>query len=347
MKEQIFYIGAMSAKDSSGGIAGYILENGVPVQQFYHHCCGVKYLAWSQNKRVLYATTICDAANSVGAVSAFRVLDNGALEFINEVSANGVSTCHLAAAPGGKYLYAVNYMTSALCEFTLQSNGAIGCLKRQITFTGKGSVPRQEAPHPHFTGFTPDGELLAVVDLGLDAVKLFDFDPEKGLIAPEKPYLFKVEPAGTGPRHLTFNRAGERAYLVNELANSVYVLEWKNKTFTLLQKISTLPENFTGETKASAIRFSPDERFLFASNRGYDSIAVYRVLDSGLLELQEIVPSEGVSPRDINFLPGGKMFAAANEFTNNTAFFDYEPVTGKLAYKEISETLVNPLAIYW
>jgi 6-phosphogluconolactonase len=224
--------------------------------------------------------------------------------------------------------------------------GALERLNKEIHFTGCGTHPRQEKPHPHFTGFTPDGKYLIVVDLGLDAVKLFAFDPEKGLTDVEKPYFFKVEIAGSGPRHLAFNRAGNIAYLVNEIGNTVCVLDYKAGKFSCRQIISTLPADFSGETKAAAIRLSPDERWLFATNRGYDSIAVYRVLPDGELALQDIVPSEGESPRDINFLPDGLQLAAANEFTNNTAFFKFDPESGKLAYYA-SESMPNPLAVYW
>lgn len=347
MDKSLFYIGAMTPNDASGGIYGYTLDaSGMPQMVFKQPACGVKYLAYSADKKILYSTVIVDPAEKTGGVAAYRIKADGSLEFINELSSEGVSTCHLAAAPGGKYLYAVNYFTSTLCEFTLCGNGALERLNKVIHFSGCGTHPRQEKPHPHFTGFTPDGKYLIVVDLGLDAVKLFAFDPEKGLTDAENPYLFKVENPGSGPRHLAFNRAGNIAYLVNEIGNTVCVLDYKAGKFSCRQIISTLPADFSGETKAAAIRLSPDERWLFASNRGYDSIAVYRVLPDGELALQDIVPSEGESPRDINFLPDGLHLAAANEFTNNTAFFKFDPESGKLAYYA-SESMPNPLAVYW
>lgn len=347
MNESIFYIGAMTPDDASGGIYGYTLSaDGMPQKQFQEPACGVKYMAYSTDKKILYATVIVNPAEKTGGVAAYRIREDKSLEFINELSAEGVSSCHLTAAPGVKYLYLVNYFSSTLCEFTLKVDGALEKLHRVIHFTGCGTHPRQEKPHPHFTGFTPDGKFLAVVDLGLDAVKLFAFDPEKGLTDVENPYVFKVEAAGSGPRHLVFNRAGNMAYLVNEIGNTVCVLDYAQGKFNCRQIISTLPENFDGDTKAAAIRLSPDERFLMASNRGYDSIAVYKVLGNGLLELSEIVPSEGESPRDINFLPDGVHLAAANEFTNNTAFFKFDPESGKLAYYA-TESMPNPLAVYW
>ena len=347
MNESIFYIGAMTPQDASGGIYGYTLDAyGMPQKQFQEPACGVKYMAYSTDKKILYATVIVNPAEKTGGVAAYRIRKDKSLEFINELSSEGVSSCHLTAAPGGKYLYLVNYFSSTLCEFTLQEDGALGVLRKVTQFSGCGPHPRQDRPHPHFAGFTPDGKFLAVVDLGLDAVKLFAFDAEKGLTDAENPYMFKVEPAGSGPRHLVFDRDGNTAYLVNEVGNTVCVLDYAQGKFNCRQIISTLPEDFCGDTKAAAIRLSPDERFLLASNRGYDSIAVYKVLPDGLLELSEIVPSEGVSPRDINFLPDGSHLAAANEYTNNTAFFRFDPESGKLTYYA-SESMPNPLAVYW
>jgi len=163
----------------------------------------------------------------------------------------------------------------------------------------------------------------------------------------ENPTVFKVEPGGSGPRHVIFNRAGNTAYLLNEIGNTVCVLDFDGSNFACRQIINTLPEDFTDYSKASAIRLSPDEQFLFASNRGYDSTAVFRILDDGSLELVEIVPSYGVSPRDVNFLPDGKHFVMANEFSDNVTLYEFDPVSGQLTYMESQENLPRPLYIYW
>lgn len=345
MNDKLFYVCAMTPDDCSGGIFGYNLDgNGVPQQLFHQPYCGCNYLAYSVDRKVLYSTCMIQGR---GGVAAFAIKSDGSLDLLNQLPSDGDSCCYVTAAPGGKYIYCANYFTSNIAEFRLKSDGSLDRMTRSVKFAGCGVVPRQDASHPHFTLFTPDGSKLIVIDLGLDAVKLFEFDPEKGLTDPENPYVFKVGPAGVGPRHLVFNSVGNTAYLINELGNTVCVLEYKQGEFRTLQQITTLPEDFHDFSKASAIRLSPDERFLFASNRGYDSVAVYRVLADGLLELQEIVSSGGVSPRDINFLPGGRHFAAANEFSDNTVFFNYDPASGKLSASGIELELPRPLAIYW
>ncbi|MPM70519.1 6-phosphogluconolactonase [bioreactor metagenome] len=169
-----------------------------------------------------------------------------------------------------------------------------------------------------------------------------------GNIDLDKAYGFKVEPAGSGPRHLVFNSRGDRAYLVNELGNTVIVLGYAAGRLEFMQLLPTLPADCRKDSKASAIRLSPDGRFLYASNRGYDSVAIYAVNPGdGTLEFRELVESGGSSPRDINFLPGGKTFAAANEFSGRVAFFDFDAATGKLTPSGRIAVMSRPLAIFW
>ncbi|MBE6369098.1 MAG: lactonase family protein [Lentisphaerae bacterium] len=344
MSDKLFYLCGMTP-DTTGGIYGYELdENNIPQQKFHQPFCGCNLLCRSVDGKVLYSTCIIDGN---GGVASFRIKADGSLEYLNMVAANGKSTCYVATAPGGKYLYAANYSSSNISEFTLNSDGSIRELKRSIMFSGSGPDERQNMPHPHFTDFTPDGRQLMVIDLGTDEIRLFDFDPEAGLLNVEKPDVFKVEPAGSGPRHIIFNRAGNMAYLLNEIGNTVCVLDFADGKFTFRQLVNTLPESVEIYSKASAIRLSADERFLFASNRGYDSTAVFKILADGTLELQDVVPSEGESPRDVNFLPGGEFFAMANEFSDNLSLFAYDKAAGKLTSCNFSLSLPRPLYIYY
>ena len=346
MSKNLFYLCGMTPEDASGGIYGCEECEGKVRIKFHHPLRGCSYLGFSDDRKGLYATSIVDGS---GAVTALRIREDGSLEQLNQLPTLGRSCCYAAAAPGGKFVYAANYFTSNISEFALNPNGSLKTLARDIHFTGSGPDERQDVPHPHFTNFTPDQKKLIVIDLGTDEIKLFDFDPDKGLLNIEKPSVFKVNPAGSGPRHIVFNKKGDIAYLINEIGNTVSVLGYDGNSFTFKQILSTLPEDFKDYSKAAAIRLAPDERFLFASNRGYDSTAVFAVLPDGLLELREIVSSEGVSPRDINFLPGGRVFAMANEFSDNVAFFDYDEICGKLNSKsrEVDLHLPRPLAIYW
>ena len=345
MNKDLFYIANRSTADNTGGIHSVRIDDAGRVKEvFFQELYGTSYLAYSVDRKTLYAAC---AEGKAGAVAAFRIKADGALEFLNRLPSNGVSTCYVIAAPGGKYLYTASYFTSNISEFSLNEDGSLKALERVLTFSGKSVDVRQECPHPHFVNFTPDRTRLAVVDLGLDEIKFFDFDPEKGLLDVNAPAIFKVEPAGSGPRHLVFNKSGNTAYLVNEIGNTVSVLSFDGRTFGCRQLISTVPEDCSCYSKTAAIRLSDNGKYLYISNRGYDSIAVYNVLENGLLELNSIVDSQGEGPRDINFLPGNKYFAAANEIGNNTAFFEYDGNTGKLTFTGEKINMPGALAIYW
>ena len=346
MNNNLFYTASRSTADNTGGIYGMTVDNnsGKVKTEFFQELYGASYLAYSVDRKTLYAAC---AVEKDGAVAAFKIRPDGSLEFLNRLLSKGISTCYVIAAPGGKYLYTASYFTSNISEFSLNEDGSLKALERVLTFSGKSVDVRQECPHPHFVNFTPDRLKLTVVDLGLDEVKLFDFDPVKGLLNVNSPEIFKVEPAGSGPRHLVFNKNGNTAYLVNEIGNTVSVLGFDGKTFRCRQLISTLPEDCTCYSKTAAIRLAENEKFLYVSNRGYDSIAVFDVQFDGLLKLNSIVHSEGEGPRDINFLPGNKYFAAANEIGNNTAFFAYNENTGKLTFTGEKINMPGALAIYW
>ena len=345
MNNGFFYLGCRNPQDHSGGIYGFDVDNNGKLQQkFFQELHGCSYMAYSPDRKILYAAC---ADGKAGAAAAFSIQSDRSLKFINQLPTQGVSTCYIIAAPGGKYLYTTSYFTSNLTEFSLNSDGSLKQLERVITFSGSGPDERQDVPHPHFVNFTPDGKKLIVVDLGLDEIKLFNFDPARGLLNADSPQICKVVQPGSGPRHLVFNASGNVAYLINEIGNTVSVLKYDSEKFTHLQTISTRPADCQCYSKTAAVRLSPDGRFLFGSNRGYDSIAVFKVQVNGLLELHDIVSAGGEGPRDINFLPGGNFFAAANEMSGNTVFFEYNADNGKLTQLPESFNFPGPLAIYW
>ena len=183
-----------------------------------------------------------------------------------------------------------------------------------------------------------------VIDLGVDALYAYRLDPGRGIDA-ANPKVSKMTP-GDGPRHLVFDRSGRIAYLANELGNSVTSLTYDDGVFTVIGKVTTLPRFQEGATKVAAIRLSQDERFLFVSNRGYDSIAVYELDGKGGMKPFDLVLSGGSSPRDINFLPGCRWFGAANEFSDTVFFFDCDG-RGRLTPNGCVLRLPRPLHIFW
>jgi len=343
--DKIFYIVACAAAIDGGGIFRYQLnDKGVAELLGSNPIDNANWAAFSPDRKYLYST--CTVGDSSGA-AAYRVNPDKSLVELNRMSAAGKAGCYVVTDPSGKFLFCANYLSGSVSVFALNEDGSIKERLRNIQHTGKGpKQPRQDGPHTHFTNITPDGRYLIVIDLGIDAVRLYPFDAVKG-IDEDKAYTFHVEPAGSGPRHLIFDKSGKTAYLLDELGNTVHALSYADGKFTTIGCVSTLPADFQGVTKASAIRLSEDEKFLFASNRGYDSVAVFALDGKGGMKMTDLVLSGGSSPRDINFLPGQTKFATANEFSDTVFFFDYNPATGKLTPDGHVLSHKRPLAICW
>ena len=343
--DSTFYIVACAAESEGGGIFRYRLNaDGAPELLGSNPMDNANWVEFSPDRKYLYST--CKVGESSG-VAAFKINPDRSLTELNRVSAEGQAGCYVIADPSGKFLFCANYLSGSVSVFSLNDDGSVKARLRNIQHTGKGpNQPRQNGPHTHFTNITPDGKYLIVIDLGIDAVRLYPFDPVKG-IDEDKAYTFHVEPAGSGPRHLIFDRSGRIAYLLDELGNTVHALSYQDGRFSMIGCVSTLPADFQGVTKAAAIRLSQDEKYLFASNRGYDSVAVFALDGKGGMKMTDLVLTGGSSPRDINFLPGFKKFAAANEFSDTVFFFDYDPASGKLTADGHVLTHKRPLAIYW
>lgn len=268
-----------------------------------------------------------------GGVAAFTVgPGRGELHPLNSQPTHGVSPCYLTVDPSGRYLLTTQYVEGTVCLFPLAEDGSVGpcCdIVRHIGVTGP-VADRQEHPHAHCVRFTPDGELALVVDLGLDRIKAYRLDASAGrlLPAPEKDIVLHP---GAGPRHIAFANGGERLYVACEVSSEIAVFGKKDGRYEPLQVIPSGPVPIPAGNTAAALRFSPNGRFLYASNRGQDSIAVFAVSPAdGTLSLRSSTPCGGVGPRDFNLEPGGKFLLCANQYSDNIVSFAVDPATGAL-----------------
>ena len=288
----MFYIVAC-APSEEGGIYRYERrENGKLELLGFNRIENANWIEYSADRKHLYST--CTVGDSSG-VAAFKLNADGTLAELNRMSAEGKAGCYVVADPSGKFLFCANYLSGSVSIFALNEDGSIRERLRNIQHVGDGpNKPRQDGPHTHFTNITPDGKYLIVIDLGIDAIRLYPFDPVKG-VDEDKAITTHIAP-GTGPRHLVFDRSGKIAYLIHELGNLVTSLAYSDGKFEALNTVSTLPADFEGTTKAAAIRLSEDERFLFASNRGYDSIAVFELDGKGGIKPHDLVLTGGSSP---------------------------------------------------
>lgn len=294
------------------------------------------FLALHPNGRFLYAVSeMGNDGRSQGALYAFAIdRATGRLTFLNRQPSGGGGACHLVVDKTGKFLLVANYGTGSAAAYSLKADGRIGGSSGRIQFEGSGpDSKRQTGPHAHAVVLSPDNRFLFVPDLGTDRIHILRFDANTGSLTPNTPGDTAVKP-GAGPRHFTFSPDGRFGYAIDEMGSSVTAFSYQASSgaLTEVQAISTLPEGFKGENNSAEIQIDSTGRFLYASNRGHDSIAVFsRDSRSGRLALLQIESSQGRTPRNFTIDPTGRYLLAANQDSNNIVVFTRDPETGRLA----------------
>ena len=293
------------------------------------------FLALHPNHRFLYAVNEISnfEGQSAGSVSAFSIDGKtGVLTLLNKVSTRGTIPAHLVVDQTGKSLLVANYGSGSVAAFPLKVDGSIAAASAFIQHNGSSSGPRQKGPHAHAVNLAPDNRFVFVPDLGLDQVLSYRLDPDKATLTPNDPPFTGVT-RGSGPRHFAFHPNGEVAYTLSEMGSLVTVFAYDHNGGTLQERqtISTLPKDFNGSNNSAELEVHPNGRFLYASNRGHDSIAVFAIdPTAGTLTLVEYVPTQGKMPRNFDIDPTGAYLLAANQNTNNIVVFRIDQKTGRL-----------------
>lgn len=293
------------------------------------------FLTLDRAKRTLY-TVHGDSSE----VSSFRIdPENGRISPLNQQSTRGKNPVHLAIDPTGRFMVIPNHVTagslkSSLVVLPIRDDGSLGEVVDQIELKGKIGPHRVEQPFPkpHQTEFDPAGRLIAVPDKGLDCVWTFRLDEDGKLHMAEPPFVPARETAG--PRHIAFHKRKPLAYVVNELDSTITSYRYDPATgrFDPFQIIPSLPESFTGNSRASEIAISADGRFIYASNRGFDSIAVFAIdPTNGWLHPVDFQNSQGKTPRFFAIDPTGGFMFVANEDSDTIVTYALDRETGKLA----------------
>ncbi len=284
-----------------------------------------------------------------GGVVAFGLdVTSGALSEINRQPVGSKGPAHLAMDSTGRVLIVANYGGGSVSVFPARPDGGLG--KRSDFHEHSGSGPnekRQKAPHAHGITISPDNRFVIVPDLGIDQLKIYRLDSENAKLEPANPPFASLEP-GAGPRHFVFSPDGHHGYCVNELDNTLAVFDWdsENGTLTPIQTITTLPKNFDGENTTAAIKVHPSGRFVIASNRGHDSLAVFkRDPNTGKLETVDVVSSGGVQPRDFSISPDGKWLLSAHQSSNSVVVFKLDPASGSLTPTGDALSLGMPVCV--
>ncbi len=355
--EKIFvYIGTYTTKGSKG-IYLYELDRttgALTAKGAVATTPNPTFLALAPNHKYLYAANeIGDyKGEKAGAISAFAIQPKtGALTLINQSSTKGDGPCHVSVDAKSQYVFAANYGGGSVCAIPIEKTGGVGAATSFVQHEGTSVDPaRQEGPHAHSIYIDDANHFVYSADLGLDKVMISRFDAEKGTLTPNDP-PFAMVPPGSGPRHIAFHPNGKFAYVINEMLATVTAMAWDRMAGTMkpIETVSTLAggHNIPGNSTAE-IFFHPSGKFLYGSNRGDNTIAIFSVDGTtGKIKLTGNQSTEGKTPRCFSLDPSGNFLLAANQDTDNVVVFRVNQATGALNPTGHSVTVSMPVCVVY
>jgi 6-phosphogluconolactonase len=282
-----------------------------------------------------------------GAISAFRVKDDGDLELLNQESSGGAGPCHIIVDRAGKNVLAANYGGGSACVLQIDKDGKVKKATGFKQHKGKSvDKARQEGPHAHSINLDSANKFAFVADLGLDKVLIYKFDAEAGKIEDNDPPFVKTE-AGGGPRHFAFHPTEKFAYCCNEMTSKVTAMKFDKTSGKLevMQTISTLPEPTKGNSTAEVV-VHPSGKFLYCSNRGHNSIAIFTIDEKTGKLTAAGHQGKGIKiPRNFALDPTGKFCLVASQNGGDVKVFKVDQKTGKLEPTENKASVTNPVCV--
>jgi 6-phosphogluconolactonase len=354
--KQRVYVGTMSARNSEGiylcefdpaigaldvkGVAGPYKSPGLPTFQ------SASFLAFYPGRSILYAVSEVEG----GAVLGFHVdPSTGNLKRFTTEASQGSGPCHLAVDATGADVLVANYGSGSIAVLPIDKiTGELKAAASAIQHRGKGvNADRQEGPHAHQAIVDPANRFAFVCNLGCDKIFVYRFNAATGKLEPNDPQAVDLAP-GSGPRHLTFDPSGRYAYVINELKSTITGFRYDANAGTLheFQTISTLPEDFSGNNTTAEIAVHPSGKFLYGSNRGHDSIAIFAVdAATGRLTLIGHEPVGGHTPRHFTLDPTGSFLLAANQDSDNITVHRLDPATGRLTSANQEAKIPGPMCV--
>ncbi|MBI2686740.1 MAG: lactonase family protein [Acidobacteria bacterium] len=332
------YVGTYTRRDSKGiytfvldTAAGTLTPEGLAAETE-----NPSFLAIHPSGNYVYACGELDKfqGQASGSLNAFKIDHaSGKLERLNVVAAGGTSTCHVNISRNGKFAVLANYGSGSCAAFAIGSNGKLGERTAFHQHSGSSVDPgRQTTPHAHSVNFDHQNKHVIVADLGLDQVKVYNFNSGTGAMTPNEPAFTKVKP-GSGPRHFSFHPSGKYAYVINEMACSVTAFHWDAKKGTLseIETVTTLPVPVQRGYSTAEVVAHPNGRFVYGSNRGHNTIAVFQVdTATGKLKSVEHKSTQGAIPRNFAIDPTGQFLIAANQNSDSLVLFRINQSTGAL-----------------
>lgn len=335
------WIGTGSAWPSEGiYIAQLDLESGkLSRAELAAEIRGPGFLAMHPNGSHLYAVGALNQKPVVACYSIERRDGNDGLKFVNALEIGDGGATHVAVTRAGNLLLTAQYGGGSVASFSLNADGTLGRRTQILEHKGGSGVVagRQDSPHPHWAGFSPDQKFAFVPDLGLDRVMIYAVDAGNQTI---RSHGFAEVPAGGGPRHMKFHPNGRWVYVLNELDLSVTTFNYDaaNGLMEPFQTVPSVPKEQLAKEpfkSASEIRVHPSGRFVYSANRGHDTITAYKVDPaSGGLQVIEREHVRGATPRNFNIDPSGRWLLAAGQNSHTLASFAIDSQTGELTYNQ-------------
>ncbi len=336
-KNYLLYIGTYTTGGSQGiyvyrynSRSGQLISLGLAAKT-----ANPSFLAVAPNHKFLYAVNELQSykGEKSGAVTAFAIdHKTGDLTELNEVASRGEDPCYISLDKTGKYVLVANYTSGNIAVFPVQNDGRLGQASAVVQHNGSGpNHERQEGPHAHWIRTTANNRFAVVADLGLDKLLVYQFNQVNGSLALNDPPAADLPP-GEGPRHVAFAPDQKFAYSVNELKSTVTAFSYNAARGVLkpFQTLSTLPKDFPGTNDAAEIHVLPTGKYLYASNRGHDSIAQFSIdKRTGRLALVHNFLTQGKTPRNFEFDPDASHLLVANQDTGNVVVFGIDPTTGR------------------
>lgn len=352
----LVYVGTYTTKQQSKGVYAYRFDakNGqLSSLGLAAESTDPSFVAVHPNGKYLYAVNEVGDFNGAksGAVSAFAIDEkSGKLKALNQVSTHDAGPCYVSLDKTGKFVLVANYDGGSVATFRVQDDGGLSLVAGFVQHSGEGvDKQRQEGPHAHWIGVSPDNRFVLAADLGLDDVLVYHLDADKGSLTPNDPPYGRVNP-GAGPRHVAFHPNGKFVYVVNEMASTVTTFSYQEKKGALsaaLQSVPMLPKDYSGVKEAAEIAVHPSGKFLYASNRGSaNSIVAYKINPvKGTLTPAGDFSTKGKIPRNFVIDPTGAFLLAANEDSGNIVVFRIDATTGALTATDQVVEIPAPVCI--
>lgn len=333
MTKRNLFVGTYSKDTLSEGIYVFPLEKAEDLPgnpAVVEDLSNPSFLAFSADHKYLYA---CEELTECGSVSAFRLSDDKRnLEKLNTLTFPGAASCHVTVSPNGKYVLVSNFLSGTIDSCSVYTDGRLNKVVSSHEHIGSSIRTDWNQDHArcHEAVFTPDGKQVLVMDLGADKIVVYNFDEESG--AMDEVSQMSTKP-GDGPRHAVFNKSGSLLYVTCEISNQMLVCDYDKRTMLLreIQRISTLPNNFEQWSITAEIQLTKDERFIYISNRGHNSIVKFELdYKTGLPSSPEFFPTEGDEPRMFAFDPDETYCMIANQRSNNIMIRTFDSKNGKI-----------------